>query len=372
MQTQPIVPVHAPMAGIRRCGDSAAHALRVCPVRRERPAIRRRGSRRRAASALSRGSLCHPPVQANPPAPAAAPSPPRRRRRPRLFTHSALARSHAISAGALQLYSAPCTLCLLWQASHCGPLTPSGLELITVIVLSYIKDITSVPLALRHRRGASREAMLIAAWVDFAVWTFTLYLCAPFITQETGLAVPALPADARYIIFGALVLGGVFSTVRPICTAADVVAEVRRASPGRGTSSTRQHLISIDAATAALYSLVQAVPGWSVVMGGGCILFGGPELRQWVVDTAPSGYGFFYSVAFCGAAAGSLGVFSATLLSRRLISVTQMNVINAAQISVCLGFVVALYAADPQAYGEVLRVNLVQPFWFFNETPWLS
>ena len=314
----------------------------------------------------------HQPVQANTPAPAAAPSPRRRRRRPRLFTRSALARSHAISAGALQLYSAPFTLYLLWQASHCGPITPSGLEVITVIVLSYIKDITSVPLALQHRRGALREAMLIAAWVDFAVWTFTLYFCAPFITQETGLAVPPLSEDARYIIFGAMIAGGVFSTVRPICTADDVMMEIKRAAPGRDNSGRRQQHVDTDFATVVLYGLVQAVPGWSVLMGGGCILFGGPEMRQWIVDTAPSGYGFFYGVAFCGAAAGSLGVFSATLLSRRLISVTQMNVINAAQIAVCLGFMVALYAADPHAYGEVLRVNLVQPFWFFNETPWLS
>eukprot|EP00892_Ulva_mutabilis_P011382 jgi/Ulvmu1/8616/UM046_0014.1 len=330
-----------------------------------------------------------------PPPAAILPAPPQpqpvqptlRRLGRRLFTSGAWARAHAISAGLLQLYAFPCTLWLLWQATHSGRLTPSAAEIYAVIALSFVKDATAVPLALRHRRGVEREAMLIAAYVDFAVWAFTLYLCGPLLTQETGLAVPPLPDAARQAIFGAIALGGVVSTVRPIITATDLVAASKKTSVR--TSATPAVPVATsaadkpaaaappgasadgDAATAGLFGLVQVIPGWSVIVGAGTVLFGGPEMRQWMVNVMPAGYGGFYGVAFCGAAAGSLGVFSATLYSRRMITAFQMSVINAVQISVYLGFLAALCVDSPDRYGEVMRVTQLHPFWLFNEQPWL-
>ena len=301
------------------------------------------------------------------------PKPPKRHPLARLLTKGTWARPHAISAGALQLYSAPCTLYLLWQALHGGVPTPSAVELATVITLSYIKDITAVPLALRHRRGAEREAMIIASFVDFAVWSFTLYLCAPALSQATGFTFPPLADPARILIFTALALGGVVSTVRPIITATDLVTATKRAAPPtKARAEVPRLLLGGDAANASLYGLVQVIPGWSVVIGSACVLVGGPEMRQWMVDMMPAGYGVFYGTAFCGAAAGSLGVFSATLYSRRIISAAQMSAINAVQISVYLGFLAALYCSDPNGIGEVLRVTQLHPFWLFNETPWLA
>lgn len=283
-------------------------------------------------------------------------------------------------------------------AQHTATLTPTAAELVAVVVLSYVKDVTAVPLALRHRRGAEREAMIIAAFVDAAVWTCILYLCAPLLTESTGLTVPPLPPTARAAIFGALLLGGAVSTARPIFTAVDLVASINSsgvrsrsaaqeraraaaaAAAGNADSANPttaapppppRSLLSEDSATAGLYGLVQVIPGWSVIISAGAVLFGGPEMRDWMVMIMPLGYGVFYGTAFCGAAGGSLGVFSATLYSRRMISAAQLSAINAAQISVYLGFLLSLYTADPETYGEVIRVTQLRPFWLFNEAPWL-
>ena len=315
---------------------------------------------------------------------AEAPTPAPSRRRPtfhrlgrRIFTSGALARTHAVAAGAVLFYALPCTLWLWWRAAHGESLTPSAAELAAVIALSYVKDITAVPLAIRFRRGVEREAMLIAAFVDAAVWSFTLYFCAPLLTEATGIAAPALPDVARAAIFTMLALGGVVSTLRPLLTAAALVASLRHtggaaaAPPTRGDAPATRPLLEGDAATAALYVVVQVIPSWIVVAGCSTVLFGGPEMRDWMVATLPTGYAFFYDVAFCGTTAGSLGVFSATLYSRRIISLAQLSALNAAQMSVYLGFLASVYNASPTTYGEVLRLTQVHPFWLFNEAPWL-
>ena len=283
----------------------------------------------------------------------------------RLLTKADWKHLHAASAAlnlAHSLARAAQIVAAMATSLHYVPATPTEFALKTALIL--VKDITSVPMALQHRRGPLREAFLFAAFVSSLSWLAALFY--EFSPKSAEFTVTAAP------VYGAGAVLAACSAIRPFFMTAGAIVQIMRmrngSTPAVSSSAepdTRTAVqLQASASAAALWVLfvtVQAVPGYILMQN--CLIAAFADYNH-CAHVWPDIAAANFSLVLIGTLAGDLGVFSGTLRDRKVITPGQDI---AVQLFTFGGFVMYFAAAvvakgDGGPLAELLGVHRLTYF----------
>lgn len=270
------------------------------------------------------------------------------------------------------------------------PVAPWDWELPLVAALYLVKDVTAVPLTLRHRRGAMRSLFLVAGFIDVANWLVALYLCPSF------SHLPEAPDAVTRTVFALVATAAAAAAVNAVLTTTGVVEDSRRysrAASADTVTARRRGPIPLQGprrmvATGAIqprrrspalnysihdsptlhifYAACQILPAYLLFVPAWAIALGGAEARGWMLDSLPTLELLAFNVISVSNLFGSTGIFAGTLQARLLINVQQTHLVLMVQMAVPLLFVAAqALTCDWSAY-----LGLYLPYWLADPLPW--
>lgn len=281
----------------------------------------------------------------------------------KLLTKEDWLHMHAWTNALLFAICVPRTLqCCYEMFVNSSAVTPLPFEFPIVVSLAILRDITSVPLAYKFRRGNPRMMFLLSAYINLCAWSVAAYFMPSY------SMIPRLPDSITAAGILLLVLPLVATIVYSVLDPGENFKAVVENSSAVERKAAQNESAAKQAALSALYVATMIVPCVIELQFIIPVLWGGSAVFDYMIGHYPHLEQLTYSATMVGATTADLAIFSNTLKDRRVISRKGMDMFQLGSMVILTVFVLKMAITHPD--GGILFSPLTNlRFW---APPWAA